>query len=122
MSGKLVLDTNIVMYLLGGDTTVSSMLQDTETYVSFITELELLSYHRLSESERTAIEELLSQCTIIDINKEIKQLTIKLRAVHRLKLPDAMIVATAQYLNLPLLTADKDLEKVKTVNIVIYQP
>lgn len=122
MNGKIVLDTNIIMYLLDGDETVSSMLQDTEAYVSFITELELLSYHRLTESERIAIENLLSQCIIIDINKEVKELTIKLRATHRLKLPDAMVVATAQYLNLPLLTADKDLEKVQTVNIVIYQP
>lgn len=122
MSGKLVLDTNIVMYLLNGDNTLSSMLQDTETYVSCITELELLSYHRLTDAERMTIEDLLSQCKIIDINKEIKEFTIRIRSSHRLKLPDAIIVATAQYLNLPLLTADKDLEKVNTVNIVIYQP
>lgn len=122
MNGKLVLDTNIVMYLLDGDDKVAAMLQDTETYVSCITELELLSYHRLSEAERITIEDLLSQCTIIDINKEIKELTIKIRSTHRLKLPDAIVVATAQYLNLPLLTADKDLEKVSTVNIIIYQP
>ena len=45
MSGnKLVLDTNIVLYLLAGDKTVAEFLQDKQGYVSVITELELIGY------------------------------------------------------------------------------
>ena len=45
MSGNsLVVDTNIVLYLLSGDETVAALLNDRQIYLSFITELELLGY------------------------------------------------------------------------------
>ena len=52
MNGNsLLLDSNIVLYLLNGDTTLIPLLEEKQLYVSFVTQLELLSYHSLSTTE-----------------------------------------------------------------------
>ena len=46
MNGKEILvDTNILLYLLKGNDTLEQMLQGKDLYVSFITELELIGKH-----------------------------------------------------------------------------
>ncbi len=60
MSGNdLFLDTNIILYLLNGDTTLADLLDQKRWYLSFITELELLGYNKLTLKDRKIIEELL---------------------------------------------------------------
>ncbi len=58
---------------------------------------------------------------IIELNEPIKAHTISLRRKYRFKLPDAMIAATAQHMNLPLLSADKRLEKVEEITFFLYE-
>lgn len=43
----------------------------------------------------------------------IQDRTVDLRKRHKLKLPDAAIVATADFLNVQLITADKRFAKLK---------
>lgn len=44
MSGNSIfLDTNILLYLLNGDETISVLLKDRNIVISFISEMELLS-------------------------------------------------------------------------------
>ena len=58
MSGtRLFLDTNIILYVLDGDETLSKFLDGRQLYISFITELELLGYQGLTKSERKVIKE-----------------------------------------------------------------
>ena len=122
MSGsKLLLDTNILLYLLAGDQTLVDILQGKNIYISFITELELLSFKNLDPSDKEEIEELLSQCIIVDINSGIKKDTIQIRQAYGLKLPDAIIAATSQYLDIPLLSADKAFGKVHSLSLVHYE-
>ena len=122
MSGnKLFLDTNIVLYLLHGDKTLAEALDNKQIYISFITQLELLSFSSLSKKETKIINELLNECVIIDINSEIKNLTIHYRQTYKLKLPDSMIAATSIYLDLPLITADADFKKIEELNLIFYE-
>ena len=59
MSGNsLFVDTNILLYLLSGDETVAEMLDEKHLVISFVTELELLGYKDLSESDLKIIQEL----------------------------------------------------------------
>lgn len=52
MSGSnLLLDTNIILYFLSGDETLSSILEENQLYISVISEMELLSFSQLSENE-----------------------------------------------------------------------
>ena len=88
-------------------------------YISFITELELLSYPNISETESNTIQQFINGIDIIDINKTIKTKTIELRKKYKLKLPDAIICATAVYLEATLITSDKKLKKVSELKVTI---
>ncbi len=103
----IVLDTNIALYYLGGRLAVP--LPEGAYHVSVITEMELLSYPTLSPKEEQQIQKFLSQLLIVDIEESVKNLAIALRKQHRLKLPDAIISATAQSLDALLLTNDVQL-------------
>ena len=122
MSGnKLFLDTNILIYFLGGDDTLATFLNERVIYTSFITQMELLSYSQLTPTEEQAIEQLLSQCVITDMTPEIKTEAIRLRKKYRLKLPDSIVMASAIYHELPLVTSDKDFSKVEELRVIYYE-
>ena len=122
MNGNsLLIDTNIALYLLGGDSTLSEALDGKLVYLSFISELELLSYPGLIEDNEEIINQFISDCIVIDINKEIKIKTIEIRRAYRLKLPDAIIAATASYLKQPIITADSDFKKIESIDLVYYE-
>lgn len=66
---KLFLDTNIIIYFLAGDRTLAELIDKKTIYVSFITQLELLSYHELSASGERRINQFLSECIVVDISR-----------------------------------------------------
>jgi predicted nucleic acid-binding protein len=51
MNGNLLIDTNIFIYLTKGDEKVIDFLQDKNICISFISELELLSFKEISIEE-----------------------------------------------------------------------
>ncbi|MFY0481753.1 type II toxin-antitoxin system VapC family toxin [Flavobacterium sp. PLA-1-15] len=124
MSGNsLFVDTNIILYLLNGDEDVKQYLQGNDIYISIISEMELLSFPEISENELKEIVKLLKQVKIIDINYAVKQNAINFRRKYKIKLPDSIVLATAKYLELPILTADKQLSKVEEeIDVIIYKP
>jgi hypothetical protein len=85
-------------------------------FVSVITEIELLSYPSLSPDEETQIRDFLTKITVVGIESNIKELAITLRKQYRLKLPDAIIAATAQSLNVTLFTNDARLANLTEIN------
>jgi len=122
MNGSnIFVDTNILIYLLDKDEAILALLNDNSIYISFITELELLSYRNYSSKEKEKLSELLNDCIIIDINPQIKKNAVAYRLKTKLKLPDSIIAATAQYLSLPLLTADKDFKRINEIDVLLYE-
>lgn len=122
MSGnRIFVDTNILLYFLKGDQEVIEMLADKTPVISFITELELLSFPRITPDTESVIKGLLQNCIIIEMSLEIKELTIKFRRKSKLKLPDSIVAASAYYSKLPLLTADTDFRKLDELEIIIYE-
>jgi hypothetical protein len=120
MNGNnLLLDTNILIYLLTGESSLVDILFENNCYISFITELELLSFYNINH-ENEKIQPLLDDLTIIDINNTIKSNVIEVRKKNKLKLPDSIIAATSKYLNIPLLTADLAFEKLDDVDVIIF--
>jgi predicted nucleic acid-binding protein len=123
MSGsKVLIDTNIALYLFKGDTDLGDVLQDTEAYLSFINELELLGYKGITPQEENGLELFLEECNIMDFNQGIKNITISLRRQYSLKLPDAIVAATAIFLGIPLISADKHFDRVKELIFILYKP
>jgi predicted nucleic acid-binding protein len=97
------------------------LLEDKQLFYSFITQLELLSYSGIKDSEIQLVENFLNECFIIEISSQIKENTIFLRRKYSLKLPDAIIAGSALSLNVPLVTADKKMSGVKEIDMIYYQ-
>jgi len=55
------------VYLLSGDQILAELLNGKQTYLSFVTGLELLSFGILEEEEELAITEFINDCTGINI-------------------------------------------------------
>lgn len=122
MSGKEILvDTNIVLYLLNGSDTLEEFLQGKDVCISFITELELLGFKNITSKEEIQIRELLNDCSIIPLNNIVKENYIKLRRQYSLKLADSIIAATALAYNIPLITADKQFKTIAELKLTTYQ-
>lgn len=123
MNGNsVIVDTNMVIYFLKGEQDVVDMIGDKHLVISFITELELLSFPKITNDTEGLINRFLKECTVIDINRKIKDLTIDLRRKSKLKPPDTIVAATAYYMSLPLLTADQQFKTINELDIIIYEP
>ena len=115
MDLNIILDTNVVLYFLAGR--LREPLPQANIYISVITEIELLSYPLLSVESESEINDFLADVTIVDLSKHIKQTTVSLRRQYRLKLLDAIIVATAHFLNAELLTNDIKLLNIPEISV-----
>ncbi len=117
MSGiSVMIDTNIAIALLNGDEKLAGMFDGKDVRISFITELELLCKPGLQISEKMDIQSFIDDCTILEINPSIKEITISIRQSNKINLPDAIIAATCIYWNLPFFTRDDDFKSIKGLN------
>jgi predicted nucleic acid-binding protein len=122
MNGISVLaDTNPLIYLLDGNVEVAEFLDEKQVWLSVISELELFGKRGLSKPEIKEINALLDDCFIAELTPHVKQLVKKLMQKYAIKLPDAIIAATALYLDLPLLTADKEFSKITGIKLILLE-
>ena len=70
-------------------------LINTNRTISFITEIELQSWNPLNPNDLKIYKLFVSSATIIGIDNLIIQETIRIRKLTKLKIPDALIAATA---------------------------
>jgi hypothetical protein len=101
-----------------GNIELAQLLDEKNIIISFITELELLSKPGSTLAEKKIIKSFLNDCTIYDINAIIKDRVIDLKQSIKIKLPDAIIASTALWLNVPLVSADADMKKIKSLNLI----
>jgi predicted nucleic acid-binding protein len=121
MSGnRYFIDTNIALYLLSGDEVIIDLLNEQDIYISVITEMELLSYKDLTDDDIIVIKELIKSCIVIELNQMIKENTIRIKKLNKIKLPDAIIASTSLFLNIPLITADQGFKNINEIQTVIY--
>ena len=74
---------------------------------SVISEIELLSFPDLTTVDEQKIGELLALLDRVELTQAVRLEAIKLRKQTRLKLPDAIIAATALCTGIELLTMDQ---------------
>ena len=86
-----------------------------EYFVSVITEMELLSYP-LDQDAEGRIRSFLAEVEIVELNAQVAQNAVELRRQHNLKLPDAIIAATALTIGAELLTNDAKLFGVRGIS------
>ncbi len=101
---KFLLDTNIIIYILDGDKTISNYLSQKIFFTSIICEIELFGSKSLTQKEEEKIKNFLQEFRIITIDQSIKELSISFRKNYFLKIPDSITAATAVILDIPLIT------------------
>lgn len=104
---RFVLDTNVILYFLGGR--LADPLPAGSYTISVISELELLAYPGLVPSEEQRVRAFLKDVTVTELTQAIKNHAVDLRKRYSLKLPDAIVAATALALDATLLTNDQRL-------------
>jgi predicted nucleic acid-binding protein len=118
---SVVSDTNPLIYLLNGSQKAASYLDGKQVWISVISELELYGKKGLNNEEKQEIEFLTSNCIIAELNSRIKERVKEILQTTKIKLPDAIIAATALYLDLPLLTFDSDFTRVPGLKLFILE-
>jgi predicted nucleic acid-binding protein len=117
---RFLLDTNIIIYILGGDKIIADYLSQKVLYASIISEIELLGSKSLSPKEEKQIKAFLQEFKIFSIDQSTKDLAIQLRKQYSLKIPDLIIAATSINLEIPLETADSGFKRIAELQIDFY--
>ena len=117
MSGRrFPLDTNAVVALLRGEGGVLDALQDAEWVgVSIITQLEFLSFSGLTKADADLFGKFLDQVAVVPLTSQDEVLVdtaVRIRKRHRLKLPNAIIAASAVVNHAALVSADTEFDRV----------
>lgn len=120
-----LLDTNAVINYLDASLPMAGMqlldaIVDKEPKVSIVTKMETLGYNFKSREEQTTMETFINGSTILDLSNDIVNKTIAVRKGKKVKLPDAIIAATAITHDLTLVTRNTkdfgDIAGLVTVN------
>ena len=113
-------DTNFLIFTSQGNPLVEPFL-DYNIGISFISEMELLGVFSISKIQKSNIQNIINECFVIDMNAEIKKYAIQIKQKYKIKLPDAIIAATAIQYNIPFITADADFKVVKELNLIFLE-
>jgi predicted nucleic acid-binding protein len=112
MSGnKAILDTNVIILLSKKGLDIDALLEKYDDfYVSIITYMESYGYDFHDLDEKAIIDAFFEMVEVVDVNKSIAEMVIRYKKAKRrkIKLPDAIILATARYLGADLLSDDWD--------------
>lgn len=108
-----LLDTNVALYLLGGR--LATPLPAGDYGISVITEMELLAWPSLTAQEEDRVRDFLQHLALCELTAATRARAIALRKAHQLKLPDAVVCATAMELDVELWTNDKTLANIPTL-------
>ena len=122
MSGEiLVIDSNIIIYALNQNIKALNYIEEDFCYISFISEIEVKCSEKLTERDYLNIDNLLKNTRQININCEIIEKAILIRKIYKLRIPDAIVAATTFYLDVPIITADKQFTKVKDIEVILFE-
>ena len=122
---RYFLDTNCIINLLNGssDNLIEVFKKAEWIGTSIISVLEYLSFANISNEDKKIFTSFISRIDVVDLNhKNVKLISkiIKIRQNSKIKLPDAIIVASAIESNSFLMTRDKELLNLNYENIKSY--
>lgn len=121
MNGKNALfDSNILIYLSKEEIPFAFINQFDAIFVSVITYMEILGYPFEHSNEENFIKELLAVFQTLYLDQHIADITIEIRKKKRIKLPDAIIAATAISANLHLVT--RNTSDFSDIDVLLLNP
>lgn len=113
MGERYLVDTNTVIYYLDGNLPTKALdfldvIFTIEGNISVISQIELLSWTPPNPEDYITVEQFVNDADIHPLNKGIINQTIALRQTFKMKLPDAIIAATALVYDFTLISRNVD--------------
>jgi len=124
MSGKnALLDSNVFIYISQKQLDFEKLLAHYDNfYTSVISKMEVLGYNFDSQQEKEIVENLFKEIEILNLNEDIVNNVIETRKKRKIKLPDAIVYATASTNDIDLITRNVDDFKNIDKNIKVINP
>ena len=119
--GLILADTNIVIYSIAGLQQIEPYIKEYNFSVSEITIIELLGIKGIEDFTLKKRKEFINHCSVYPFNSHIRETVILLKQKYILKIPDAIIAASALHYDIPLLTADKEFKKITELEAIILE-
>jgi predicted nucleic acid-binding protein len=125
MGIKYLWDTNTAIYYLqqqfppAAEKFIDDLLKNEQPVISAITEIELLCWKAATEKDVELLHQFINDALVIELEQPIKLKTAEIRKEHRIKLPDAIIAATALIYDLTLLSRNvNDFNSIKSIHLI----
>jgi len=109
---RFMLDSNVVIDMLNDDLVFSSFLADfpnCEVFINPVVVIEVLAKAGMGKDEEAAARALLDSFVWTEIDKAVCEIAVQIRRAKELRLPDALIAASAIALNATVLSNDSHL-------------
>jgi predicted nucleic acid-binding protein len=118
---NFLIDTNIIIYLTQRRLKISDFAKKGgNLYISSISYIETLGYSFQNQNEEKEVTEFCEMFERVFLTKEVEEQTILIRKSNKIKLPDAIIAATAMVYSLTLVTHNtndfKNIQGLKILN------
>jgi predicted nucleic acid-binding protein len=124
MGKRYLIDTNIAIYLLDGNMPLNTIdflekVIDNEYFISVISKMELLGFDFSDAAKNEITAAFVGESSLIQLTEKVIERTIALRKVKKMKLPDAIIAATALAYDLVLVSRnEKDFDKIPNLEYI----
>ncbi len=119
---RYFLDTNAIVALLRGNQAFNAELQKSEWVgISVISQIEFLAFPALPEPDRQLFETFCRRVDIINLSSDDKTLLkdiLHFRINYKIKLPDAIIAASALQNDAMLVTEDTDFNSISELQVI----
>lgn len=124
MGTKYLLDSNTVIDYIGrqhpdkGTQWLNQVIDD-DINVSIITKIEVLSYDPDKDDNYQVLVDFFDAANIFDLTSNIVSKTIQIRQKQRVKLPDAIIAATALVNDFTVISRNtKDFKNIEGLEVI----
>jgi predicted nucleic acid-binding protein len=124
MSGKIVFDSSVIIKFLDrepGFADLDTRFLGEERFISVITRMEALGYSEITPEDERRLDIFLSTLSVLPITNPIEKEAIAIRRKKLLKLPDAIIAATAIILDAEVVSTDNDFLKCTYPSLRVWQ-
>jgi hypothetical protein len=121
MGQGYLIDTNVVIDYLGNKLPLSgsSFIDNLPGVISVITRIEILGCYNATPEQLSKLRPFIQSSVTYSLSEHYVQKTILLRQQHKIKLPDAIIAATAIAEGLTLVTRNSlDFKNIETLELL----
>ncbi len=121
MGKDYLIDTNIVIDYLANKLSdkANELIDSIDSKISVITRMELLAWPGANTKQTFILKEYISASQVFALDEPTILMAIEIRKAYKVKLPDAIITATALVNKLIILTRNtKDFNKIEGLSVI----